>query len=408
MTEECEQVTRKKRIDPLLKAAGWSITRFIDGIDLSAYNNTALEEYPTDNGPADYALCVEGKILAVIEAKKVTRSAQGVLTQSERYALGLKNNPFNFEGLHVPFLYSTNGEVIFFHDVRHHLNLSRQIAKFHTPNALLELLSRNVESSVYQLRQIPNDNPGIWPFQMEANTAIEEAIESKKRKMLIAMATGTGKTRLMVNEIYRLMKSKVGKRILFLVDRRALAAQAVKTFASFEPEPGRKFDKIYEVYSQKFSPGDFDDDEPFDPEVLQPSYLLDPKPGHMFVYVCTIQRMTSYLFGRNAGRVYDIADEAPEEDADRLAIPIHAFDLIVADECHRGYTSAEESIWRDTLNYFDAIKIGLTATPAIHCGWRPPRSSRVCGVRRTAPSSAPQSCRRRCRWARRRGSASGG
>ena len=63
----------------------------------------------------------------------------------------------------------------------------------------------------------------------------------------------------MVNQVYRLMKSEVAKRVLFLVDRRALAAQAVRAFSSFEPEPGLKFDKIYEVYSQRFQREDFDE-----------------------------------------------------------------------------------------------------------------------------------------------------
>ncbi|HAF25298.1 MAG TPA: restriction endonuclease subunit R, partial [Blastocatellia bacterium] len=96
----------------------------------------------------------------------------------------------------------------------------------------------------------------------------------------------------LVNEVYRLMKSGVGRRILFLVDRRALAAQAVRAFASFEPEPGLKFDKIYEVYSQRFQRGDFDEAEKFDPKALPQSYLVDPKQGDAFVYVSTIQRMT--------------------------------------------------------------------------------------------------------------------
>ena len=84
--------------------------------------------------------------------------------------------------------------------------------------------------------------------------------------MLVAMATGTGKTFTIVNQVYRLMKSGVARRILFLVDRRALAAQAVRAFASFEPEPGLKFDKIYEVYSQRFQREDFDEDEHVRPE----------------------------------------------------------------------------------------------------------------------------------------------
>jgi type I restriction enzyme R subunit len=74
--------------------------------------------------------------------------------------------------------------------------------------------------------------------------------------------------------------------------------------------------------------------------------------------------MAINLFGR--GRVMDMGDESIDDDAEVLKIPIHAFDLIVADECHRGYTTAEEALWRETLDHFDAIKIGLTATPARH------------------------------------------
>ena len=99
--------------------------------------------------------------------------------------------------------------------------------------------------------------------------------------------------------------------------------------------------------------------------MLPADYLLAPKPSHTFVYVCTIQRMAMNLFGHQAGTSFGEV-ESGDEDADTLDIPIHAFDLIIADECHRGYTSQELSVWRDTLNHFDAIRIGLTATPAAH------------------------------------------
>ena len=81
------------------------------------------------------------------------------------------------------------------------------------------------------------------------------------------------------------------------------------------------------------------------------------------MYVCTIQRMAINLFGR---AVVWGGDEDVEDDADHVKIPHHAFDVVVADECHRGYTTAEESTWRNTLDHFDAVKIGLTATPAAH------------------------------------------
>jgi type I restriction enzyme, R subunit len=182
--------------------------------------------------------------------------------------------------------------------------------------------------------------------------------------MLLAMATGTGKTFTMVNQIYRLMEAGVAKRILFLVDRRALAAQAVRQFASFEARPGLKFDKAYELYSQRFRREDLGEDEKFDPKVLPASYLLEPSSRQAFVYVSTIQRMTINLFGRDA--IFGTGDEEIDEDAEQLDIPIHAFDLVIADECHRGYTSSELAAWRQTLDHFDAIKIGLTATPAAH------------------------------------------
>src|SRR2546426_1732549 len=74
--------------------------------------------------------------------------------------------------------------------------------------------------------------------------------------------------------------------------------------------------------------------------------------------------MTINLFGRDA--IFGVGDEEIDEVAVPIGIPIHAFDVIIADECHRGYTSAEVSTWRRTLDHFDAIKIGLTATPAAH------------------------------------------
>jgi type I restriction enzyme R subunit len=364
MHPHSEGQTRKQLIDPELRAAGWKVVPFNEGKPLTEYNFCAIKEYPTANGPADYALCVNGQILGIVEAKKLTLGPQNVLTQAERYSKGVTDSAFNFQGYRVPFLYSTNGEVIWHSDIRHPLNRSRQIAHFHTPNALIELMEQNFDSSCADLLNMPNDNAKTRPYQRDANEAIEKAIANRKQRMLVAMATGTGKTYVMVNETYRLMKSGVAKRILFLVDRRALAAQAVRAFASFEAEPNKKFDKIYEVYSQRFRRGDLDESQKFDPKVLPASYLTDPHAGLAFVYVSTIQRMTVNLFGRSV--LPDLAIEPLDEDAEKLDIPIHAFDLIIADECHRGYTAQESAIWRKTLEHFDAIKIGLTATPAAH------------------------------------------
>lgn len=359
---ESEKATRKRRIDPRLERVGWSVVPCRPSMLSAPPNEAAVEEWPTTDGPADYALCASGAVHGVVEAKKLTIGPQGVLTQAQRYSKGITQVPKYQGEFGVPFLYSTNGEQIWFHDVRHELNHSRQVAAFHTPVALRELLERDTDVEIAALLELPQ-SPALRDYQIEANTAIEQAIRDRKRKMLLPMATGTGKTVTMVNQIYRLMKSGVARRVLFLVDRRALAAQAVRTFASFEAEPGLKFNKLYSVYSQSFRDDDLDG-ERWNPNVLPDAQLENPKLGDAFVYVSTIQRLSMQLFGGEKALRLD--DEAVDADVRQLDIPIHAFDLIVADECHRGYSAKELSVWRDTLNYFDAIKVGLTATPAAH------------------------------------------
>ncbi len=363
--ENSEYLTRKILIDTVLKESGWKIAPFEEGKIYYKTSAWAVTEFPTENGPADYLLLVNGKPLAILEAKKAGLSAESVLSQSIRYAKGLKPSAYGEYG--VPFIYSSNGKNFWFQDLRQVKSASRQVTKLHTPRALEEMLSSKQEAGLLWMENNPDPHPHARPYQAEAIAAVENALKNGKRQMLIAMATGTGKTFTTASQIYRLMKSGYAKRILFLVDRRALAAQAVREFSTFEAEPGQKFDKIYEVYSQRFKKEDFEQGEKFDPRVLPTEYLTNPKPGQAFVYVCTIQRMMVNLFGKQYAfeeETNDLSDEADISKIDN--IPIHAFDLIIADECHRGYTAGEISKWREALDYFDAVKIGLTATPAAH------------------------------------------
>ena len=173
-TLKSEWLTRKELIDPKLEAAGWRVVPFALNRPLKLYDRCAIEEYPTDNGPADYALCLSGQIVGVVEAKKLTLGPQNVLTQAERYSRGVANSAFDYHGYRVPFLYSTNGEVIWNHDIRHVLNRSRQIARFHTPEALHEILNRDVDEALRHLHALPNNNAKLRPYQREANDAIEK------------------------------------------------------------------------------------------------------------------------------------------------------------------------------------------------------------------------------------------
>src|SRR5438128_2364634 len=115
---ESEWQTRKTRIDTRLKALGWDIVPFSAGRPLNRSRRDAITEYETHKRPADYALAVDGALLGIIEAKKLSLGPQNVLVQAERYSKGAIASPLDFEGYRVPFLYSTNGEVIWFHDVR--------------------------------------------------------------------------------------------------------------------------------------------------------------------------------------------------------------------------------------------------------------------------------------------------
>jgi type I restriction enzyme R subunit len=358
---ESEKETRKKRINTQLTALGWTFAPEGEPAPQGPYWRDEVE---TDNGPCDYGLYVDDKLIGLVEAKKLSLAPQNVLSQTERYAEGIKGQ-YASNGYGVPFIYASNGEVIWCRDTRHDLNRSRKIAAFHSPNGLAEMVERNLDSTALWFGQHPSDHPWLRYYQHEACTAIENAIADRKRQMLVAMATGTGKTYTLVNEIYRLLKSKAAKRVLFLVDRRALAAQAIRTFASFEPEPAQKFDKLYEVYSQRFFRHDLGGEGAFDPNVLPTKYLTEPTKGQTFVYVSTIQRTAVNLWGKEAVFGEDFESQE-EDDADKLDIPTHAFDVVIADECHRGYTSSELSVWRKTIDYFDAVKIGLTATPAAH------------------------------------------
>jgi type I restriction enzyme, R subunit len=292
MGEELEWKTRRDRIDKRLTELrpAWKIMPFIAGMDTGSLHSVAVTEYPTSSGPADYALFVNGKLLAYLEAKKVRVGSQNVLEQAKRYSRTSYEVLGNWRGYHVPFLYSTHGERVFFIDIRTEKNLSREIANFHTADALAELLTRDVDFEWFAENPISNER--LRGYQRQAIEKTEEAFARGERSMLLAMATGTGKTFTTVSQIYRLLESKQFRRILFLVDRRALAVQAVREFASFSTPKGNKFVQEYEVYHQRFRREDYDDDRPFDPKVLPEDYLTRPQPSKTFVYVSTIQRMT--------------------------------------------------------------------------------------------------------------------
>jgi type I restriction enzyme R subunit len=136
-----EAVTRRL-VDARLRAAGWTVTRYASQ-PWPAY--AAVEECPTPTGPADYALCMDGQPLATVEAKRAMRDAYSALAQARRYA----------EGLETPFLYTANGDEIWFQDVRPEGGVPRAVPGFHSPDALLEMRARDPAALKDALRATP-------------------------------------------------------------------------------------------------------------------------------------------------------------------------------------------------------------------------------------------------------------
>jgi type I restriction enzyme R subunit len=149
----------------------------------------------------------------------------------------------------------------------------------------MEMLNRDEAAARDWLQENEVSTKYLYPFQVEAIKALEKAVIDRRRHLLVAMATGTGKTFTMVNLIYCLMRSGYARRILFLVDRRALAAQVVMEMASFEAEPGLKFDQCYDIFSQRIRREDLDENMRFDPKIL-PRRLSDQPAQPKYLRLC--------------------------------------------------------------------------------------------------------------------------
>jgi type I restriction enzyme R subunit len=195
-----EAETRKKLVEKALLEAGWG--PLVDYVPGMSWGSGTVREYETDNGPADYILFHDGVPLAVVESKKLSLSPQNVLVQAQRCSRGFRGGPFNFEGFRIPFVYSTNGELFWFQDLREVNSRSRKVAKFHTHAALQEFLSTDTSNAADWLRRSPNTELGLRPYQRKAVESVENALLENRRSMLVAMATGTGKTYVAAALIY--------------------------------------------------------------------------------------------------------------------------------------------------------------------------------------------------------------
>lgn len=360
-------------IDQQLISAGWQADTenltYKNGVRPEKGKNIAIAEWPcAGKQRADYVLFKGMMPIAVVEAKRENTNVAGKIAQAERYSRGIEVLPpmlgaWEYEGLtvawpdeneghfKVPFVYSCNGRPhipqlaeqsgTWFRDVRHNANIKRDLPKFHTPDGLSDLLKRSKEDAQAKLQAEPFGYLGLRDYQVNAIRAVEQVLSRQVRSVLLAMATGTGKTRTIIGLIYRFLKAERFKRILFLVDRTALGEQAMDAFNEAQLEQNLPLSKVYNIAEL----GDM------------------ATEAETRVQVATVQAMVNRIF---------ISDTPP---------PIDRFDCIIIDEAHRGYTLDQEmtegelatrdanqylSGYRRVLEYFDAVKVGLTATPAKH------------------------------------------
>lgn len=360
-----DEASTRLIIDRQLRDRGWEVDteqlRYAKGVRPAKGRSMAIAEWPTDSGPADYALFVDTKLVGVVEAKRRNKNISATIDQAERYAKGFRFVPGTeavggpWDEYKAPFVFSTNGRPylkqietesgIWFRDVRLPSNLRRALTDWFRPEELLSMMEVEKEKAQAALQERSFDfGFQLRPYQKAAIEAVEETLATEKREMLVAMATGTGKTKLAIAMLYRLLATKRFRRICFVVDRSALGTQTSDEFMSTAIEGPKTFGQLFGIMG-------LEDIRP-DPETR--------------VHICTIQGLVKRVLYNNE------PSDVP---------PIGQYDLMVIDECHRGYLLDREmsdqelefrgqedyiSKYRRVLEHFDAVKIGLTATPALH------------------------------------------
>ena len=363
---ELTEAETRQLIDHQLRDAGWEVdsqnlNNWTHKTEPQKGHNMAIAEWVLPNGQrADYALFKGLEFYGIVEAKKWDQDIAGQMAQPKEYA---KEIPFRSDYLllsnemgeyKVPFIYTSNGRPylkqyqeksgIWFWDARNPKESSYALEEFHSPEDLaLKLTAKNKEEADQDLVN-DEDYPKFAgrPYQIDAIKAIEEAIKDGKKRILLAMATGTGKTRMAISLMYRLLHHKRARRILYLVDRNSLGRQTANAIK--DNKIGTM--AISSIYGLK--------------------ELSDKVPdASTKIQIATVQGMIKRLF---------FSDDESQKPS------VGQYDFIIVDEAHRGYAEDKElsdneyqfynqeeyvSQYRRVVDYFDATAIGMTATPAL-------------------------------------------
>ena len=336
----------RKKIDKQLIDAGWDIVSRIEYVPKST--SAVKEALMKGNKESDYLLFVDDKAIAVVEAKKEDDPlGPEVEKQAEDYA----RTPQNWYGLWykglIPLVYMANGRKIYFKNLLNDPDGDYvEISEMHSPKKMLSLI--NQKSDYGALPRLEKN--GLRDCQYDAEIGLEKSIKEGKKKNLVILATGSGKTYLACLASYRLLNYTATNRVLFLVDRNNLARQAEAEFSQFDRTEGQQeMSSLYEIKRLKKE--------------------SDIKAD---IVISTIQKLFAVLTGQtlsddneDAEDEQTTADEEKDEKevitlGNDLKLPPDYFKLIIVDECHRSIYGK----WKAVLDYFsDATIMGLTATP---------------------------------------------
>lgn len=360
-------------IDEQLRKVGWEADteklRYSKGTRPAKGHNIAIAEWPTDStvgnkGYVDYALFVGTQLVATVEAKAIHKDIPSVIDyQCKDYSRNIRAEDAKYQigtwgNFKVPFTFATNGRPylkqydtksgVWFLDLRQPDNVPKAMKGWMSPTGMMEQLEKDIQAKEQALKAMPydllrdKDGLNLREYQLKAIQAAENAILNGQQNILLAMATGTGKTRTILGMIYRFLKTGRFRRILFLVDRTSLGEQATDVFKEVKLEDLMTLDDIYNIKGLE--------DKAADKETR--------------IQVATVQSMVKRI-------LYNGEDTMPA---------VTDFDLVIIDEAHRGYILDKEmgedellyrdqtdyqSKYRSVVEYFDAVKIALTATPAL-------------------------------------------
>ena len=342
-------------IDEMLTATGWAVVPRSEYLDVP-HAQAVTEALTKGNNEADYLLFLDGKAIGVLEAKRAENSLGGkVAEQAAKYSAGALPW-YQTWTKPLPFLFMSNGDKLLFCDRRDFAAGEPlefvELKKMFTPKEVA--IRAELKSEFAKMPAIPavqtKIKAGLRQCQYDAIRNLELSFKHGKKKALIVLATGAGKTFTACTAAYRLLNYTPAKKVLFLVDRNNLGKQAEGEFGTYKlTETGIPFSDEY---------------------VVQRLHnVKDIEKSH--VVISTIQRLYAVLTGQT---FVDTDDDESELDGDStndqssvsielpqdLKVARDTFDLIIVDECHRSIYGK----WKQVLDYFNTARVvGLTATP---------------------------------------------